>query len=457
MSMQRYTRYRDSMVQWLGQVPEHWRVSPLKHLVSLSSGGTPSKDNRDFWDGDVPWASAKDLKSEKLVDTIDHITRFAVESGCANMVPAGNILVVVRGMILARTFPVVEILEPMAINQDLKGVRPREYLHSRFLAWLLRGSAAESLLRLDEAGHGTKALRMEAWTSMQLPVPPLDEQSAIATFLDRETEKIDTLIVEQEKLIALLTEKRQATILHAVTCGLNSDVPMKDTGAKWLGQVPAHWGVGVLTRIAERVVVGIAEAATHAYVDEGIPILRSTNIRAGRIIGEILHINQAFAAERGSKLINAGDLITVRTGNAGVTAVIPLELNQCQCFTMLITTLRRPNSANYYCYWMNSEAAQRYFALEGWGTAQVNISVPILKALPVAIPPGEEQSAIASFLDRETAKFDALKAEAERAVELLKERRSAMIAAAVTGKIDVRNAVATTAPPAVSPSPLLVE
>ncbi|HGO6081721.1 TPA: restriction endonuclease subunit S [Burkholderia cenocepacia] len=208
---------KDSGVTWLGEVPEHWRVSPLKYLVSLRSGGTPSKENLDFWDGDVPWASAKDLKSERLADTIDHITSFAVESGNATLVPPGTVLVVVRGMILARIFPVVETVVPMAINQDLKGVIPLEGLNGKFLAWLLRGSADESLRRLDEAGHGTKALRMDAWTSMQLPVPPVVEQTEIAAFLERETGKLDALKAEAESAIDLLRERRSALIAAAVT------------------------------------------------------------------------------------------------------------------------------------------------------------------------------------------------------------------------------------------------
>ncbi|CAG9229812.1 Type I restriction enzyme EcoKI specificity protein [Paraburkholderia caribensis] len=440
MSLPSYPQYKASGVAWLHDVPAHWRISPLKYLVSLKSGGTPSKDNLDYWDGEVPWASAKDLKTETLADTIDHISSLAVESGNADLVPEGTILVVVRGMILARTFPVAETLVPMAINQDLKGLIPRTVLTGRFLAWLLRGTASESLLRLDEAGHGTKALRMDAWTSMQLPIPPVDEQSTIAAFLDRETGKIDALIAEQEKLLTLLAEKRLATISHAVTRGLHSDVSMKDSGVAWLGKVPEHWGVGALTRISERVVVGIAEAATHAYQETGVPILRSMNIRAGRIEGDILHIDPAFAAERGSKLIGAGDLVTVRTGNAGVTAVVPMDLDQCQCFTMLITTLEKGHSAAFYCYWMNSEAAKCYFQLEGWGTAQVNISVPILKALPVPIPPAIEQDDIVAFIEKEVGKLDELTVEARHAIDLLKERRGALISAAVTGKIDVRDA-----------------
>jgi type I restriction enzyme S subunit len=208
---------KDSGVTWLGEVPAHWDVVPLKYLVELRSGGTPSKDNLGYWGGDVPWASAKDLKVEKLEGTIDRITQQAVEDGAASLIRAGAVLVVVRGMILARMFPVVETVVPMAINQDLKAVLPLNSLNSSFLAWLLRGSAAESLQRLDEAGHGTKALRMDAWTSMQLPVPPLSEQVQLTEFISRETAKLDALRTESERAIDLLNERRSALITAAVT------------------------------------------------------------------------------------------------------------------------------------------------------------------------------------------------------------------------------------------------
>jgi len=131
----------------------------------------------------------------------------------------------------------------------------------------------------------------------------------------------------------------------------------------------------------------------------------------------------------------------VRTGNAGVTAVVPPELDGCQCFTMLITTLKDGMQSDYYCYWMNSAAAVHYFSIEGWGTAQVNISVPILKSLPVPIPPEQEQKEIVALLLQQTQRLDMLLTNTERSIELLKERRSALITAAVTGQIDLREAV----------------
>jgi type I restriction enzyme S subunit len=325
-----------------------------------------------------------------------------------------------------------------ALNQHIFRVVPKG-VEKDALYWILKAVTAH----VEDQAHGIIGMvhvTKGDLGSIKIPVPPPAEARAIAAFLDRETAKLDALVAEQRRLIELLKEKREAVISHAVTKGLNPTAKKKPSGIDWLGDIPEHWTCAQLTRVAERILVGIAEAATYAYVDEGIPILRSTNVRPGALVGEILYVNEEYAEGRATKRIEAGDLVTVRTGNAGVTAVIPPALDGCQCFTMLITTLSKGSSPEYYCYWMNSLAAQAYFKLEGWGTAQVNISVPILKELPVAMPPYHEQLEVVTYLKTQTAKLDALVDEARIAISLLNERRAALIAAAVTGQIDVRQA-----------------
>jgi type I restriction enzyme S subunit len=208
---------KPSGIEWLGDVPEHWVVCPLKHVVSLKSGGTPSKSNFSYWDGDVPWASSKDLKVEELADTQDHITQQALDEGAAELVAAGSLLIVVRGMILIHTFPVVKTLVPMAINQDLKALTPCQALNIDFLALLLRGSSRETLGRVDEAAHGTKVLRLEDWTSLPLPIPPVHEQLKIVAEVVRRLAQLDTLTTEAQRAIDLLQERRTALISAAVT------------------------------------------------------------------------------------------------------------------------------------------------------------------------------------------------------------------------------------------------
>ncbi|WP_077176950.1 restriction endonuclease subunit S [Burkholderia cenocepacia] len=440
MSLPMYREYRDIGSQWLGAVPAHWSVKRLRFVVELN----PSKSELAKLPNDtevsfLPMEAIGDDGSLNLEKTR---ALQEVETGYTYF-RDGDVTV-------AKITPCFENGKGALMAGLLGGIgfgttelivaRPKSgQASAKFLNWIFQspGFRKQGEAWMYGAG-GQKRVPDDFVRNCLWCFPPFMEQEAISAFLDRETSKIDALIAEQEKLLELLAEKRQATISHAVTRGLNPDAPMKDSGVEWLGEVPEHWGVGGLARIAKRVVVGIAEAATHAYRDDGVPILRSTNIRPGRIEGEILYLAPEFSADRDSKAIEAGDLVTVRTGNAGVTAVVPDNLSPCQCFTMLITTLKGDNLSEYYCLWMNSEAAMCYFQLEGWGTAQVNISVPILKALPVVMPPLNEQRAIVEFIKNEVDKLDALSRQASNVIGLLKERRSALISAAVTGKIDVR-------------------
>jgi type I restriction enzyme, S subunit len=210
-------RMKDSGIEWLGEVPEHWDVKPLKYLARFASGGTPSKTVIEYWDGDVPWASSKDLKSETLADTIDHITQFALAEDTASLVPAGSVLVVVRGMILLHTFPVVQTERAMAINQDLKAITAIDGVSQAYLPWLLRGTTTATFQRIDEAAHGTKVLRMEAWTSIELPVPPPDEQLEIVAFVMQQRSLLESLTAEAQRAIDLLQERHTALISTAVT------------------------------------------------------------------------------------------------------------------------------------------------------------------------------------------------------------------------------------------------
>jgi len=446
MSFPRYPEYKDSGVDWLGEVPAHWDVAPIKKVVALIESGVSVNSVDTPAVGDEPgvlktscvYAGKFDSTENKAVVPDEHYRVACPVVANTLIVSRMNTpdLVGAAGLVSSTN-------AKLFLPDRLWQVHFRD-AETNYIYYWTRTPSYRAQVEVACAGTSSSMqnLSQDAFRGFLLPLPHFAEQAAIGRFLDRETAKIDALVEEQQRLIELLKEKRQAVISQAVTKGLDPNVPMKDSGVEWLGKVPEHWDTGSLIRIADRIVVGIAEAATHAYADEGIAILRSTNIRAGRIIGEILFVTREFAEGRATKLMSAGDLVTVRTGNAGVTAVVPSELDGCQCFTMLITTLRGHELPAFYCYALNSLPSQRYFSLEGWGTAQVNISVPILKALPVTIPPISEQRAIVAYLDDATAKFDGLISEAETAMRLLDERRAALVSAAVTGKIDVRGLAA---------------
>jgi type I restriction enzyme S subunit len=258
---------KDSGVEWLGEVPAHWNVQPLKHVADFRSGGTPDKTNLDYWDGAVPWASAKDLKVDGLFDTTDHVTDEALAVGAAALVPVNSVLVVVRGMILARMFPVVIARAPMAINQDLKAVIAKASMDGEYLAWLLRASAAESLSRLDEAGHGTKALRMDAWGAMRVPVPPLLEQIQIARQLARTCATADAGLDDVQRGIALLRERRTALISAAVT----GQIDLRDRASLDAALAETRDDIAAGRYVVESAAAHVARVQALARVDEQAP------------------------------------------------------------------------------------------------------------------------------------------------------------------------------------------
>lgn len=241
MSLPRYPQYRDSGVEWLGRVPAHWKLTKLKHVASFSGGGTPSRDNPMFWNGEIPWVSPKDMKAELIEAAEEYITHEGLAGSSTSLVSPGRLLMVVRSGILKHTIPVAINTAEVALNQDMKALTFDSPVTSRFFLRWIQGLNDELLLAWSKQGATVESIEHAYLAETLVPLPPETEQIAIATFLDRETGKIDALIAEQEKLLALLAEKRQATISHAVTKGLNPDVPMKDSGVAWLGEVPGHW------------------------------------------------------------------------------------------------------------------------------------------------------------------------------------------------------------------------
>ena len=413
---QAYPEYKDSGVEWLGEVPEHWQIKRISYVASLRSGDAIVSEQIEV-EGDYPVYGGNGLRG--YTASFNHNGKYILigrQGALCGNINYGN------GEFWASEHAVVVHPHlPISIN------------------WL-----GETLRTMNLNQYNVSAaqpgLAVANITCLKIPFPPKNEQDKIANFLDHETAKIDTLIDKQQQLIQLLKEKRQAVISHAVTKGLNSHAPMRDSGVEWLGEVPEHWRVGRYKFCTNRIVVGIAEAATHAYAETGVPIIRSTNIREeGLELSGMLFIKKEFAEANSSKYLYANDVITVRTGYPGTSAVIPETLDKSQCFTNLVATPKEEMSPLFLSEYLNSHTGKSYFDLLGWGSAQKNISVPILQNIPIAWPETSEQAEIVSYVQEQRKRYTKLVAKGEKQIELLKERRTALISAAVTGKIDVRH------------------
>jgi type I restriction enzyme S subunit len=198
-------------------VREDWALVPLKHLASSSGGLTPSKDNMDFWGGAIPWVSPKDMKRFVLHGSEDHITEAALAATSLKLHPVGSVLVVVRGMILAHTFPVATNAVPVTINQDMKALRAIGRVSAQYLAWMLRGLQPLILSLTEESAHGTKALRTDQWVNQPVPVPSTEEQNALVAQFEKWEEETNELSAHVGGHIARLREYRSSLISAAVT------------------------------------------------------------------------------------------------------------------------------------------------------------------------------------------------------------------------------------------------
>lgn len=210
-------KLKDSGIPWLGQIPLHWEVRKIKSLASTVGGMTPNKATERFWGGITPWVSPKDMKVREIADAQDHITSAALRETSIGVIQPGAILIVVRGMILARTFPVALTMVPVTINQDMKALRPKKELNADYLVSLLTGIQREVLQLVEIAGHGTCCLRTDSWGAFMLPLPPIIEQEAITNFLKSELAIVDATSTRIEREIALLREYRTRLIADVVT------------------------------------------------------------------------------------------------------------------------------------------------------------------------------------------------------------------------------------------------
>ena len=430
MSFPRYPAYKDSSVDWLGRVPEHWRVDRLKRNLSLLTEKSDSKTNPVALENIEGW-SGRFIASE---------TEF---EGDGVRFDTGDILF---GKLRPYLAKVLLARWPGEAVGDFHVLRAKPSVFPRFAQYLMLTRSFIDIV--DGSTFGSKMPRAgwEFVGDMPLPIPSFDEQKSIVAFLDRETAKIDDLVAEQEQLITLLKEKRQAVISHAVTKGLDPSVPMKDSGVEWLGEVPAHWQVMPIKRDIEFVTSG-ARGWAENYTDEGDLFIRIGNLTRDSIrldLSDTQRVTVPESAEVARTQVRAGDVLFSITAFLGSVAVVPPGLGRA--FVSQHVALVRPRGRQLQPEWIAyvtaSDVGKTCLESLGYGGTKVQLSLSDVSSLLVTVPPLCEQETLTRFLDRETTSFDALILEAQSAIALLQERRSALIFAAVTGQIDVRNQMA---------------
>jgi type I restriction enzyme S subunit len=426
-----YPKYKDSGVEWLGEIPAQWKIKRLKYLAPVSnerSGEAAFK---------LPFLGLEHIESGtgRLISENQDIDNNEPEvEEVGSIFRPGDVLFGKLRPYLAKVF-----------LPDRNGRCSTEFLVLRSIGEISPHYLAYQLLSpgfirlINAMTYGTKMPRAnpEHVTNVGITLGRLDEQDAIASFLDRETAKIDTLIEKKKRLIELLQEKRTALITQAVTKGLNPNVPKKDSGVEWLGEIPAHWEVKRLKHVGLAIIGLTYEPADVVAPDEGVLVLRASNVCDGHIVLE----DKVFVkrAIPDCLITRVGDiLICSRSGSRsliGKNAKIDKALVGLTFGTFM--TVFRSIYNDYLFYAFNSTLFSYQSGV--FLTSTINqLTIYNLNNLTVPVPPHDERSVIIAFLDRETVKIDALLAKIREAIDRLKEYRTALISAAVTGKIDVR-------------------
>ncbi len=442
----RYLAYKDSGVEWIEEVPEHWgetitsalfmdnkkknKGTQETNLLSLSYGNIIRKDINTN-DGLLP----ETFEAYQIVDPGYIILRLTDLQNDKKSLRVGH------------------VNEKGIITSAYTGLRKKSDAVecSKYFYYLLY---TYDLIKVFYGmGAGVRqSLNFNELRKLRLLLPLPEEQSAIATFLDHETVRIDTLIEKKERQIELLQEKRAALISHAVTKGLDPDVKIKDSRVEWLGKVPDEWGI-VRVKLLEGndtsvVQTGPFGAQLHAsdYLDEGIPLILIRNVRDLKIDEtDIPRISEEDAERLFMYRLNVGDIVFSRVGSIGRIALCTeREKGWLISGQMLRLRIQNPMlDSKFSLYAFSSKCLLTFVELQSVGSTRESINTDILRNMPIPVPPLPEQRAIVSFLYRETGRIDILTTKVRESISKLSEYRIALISAAVTGKIDVRQEAMT--------------
>ncbi|MUM76749.1 restriction endonuclease subunit S [Pseudodesulfovibrio sp. F-1] len=434
-----YPEYRDSGVEWLGEVPKHWKYSRIERVASFVKEPISPEQLKGL------------LVDHYSIPAVQEYGKGHIEEG--DTVDSTKYMVVKDDILISKLNPrkrtsaiVKKSSCPIIASSEFIPLRPHA-IHGRLLYYVVSGDLVGQFLEAhcDSATRSHQRITPDILCKLSIPLPATqEEQAQIAAFLDRETARIDRLIGRQEQLIELLKEKRQAVISHAVTKGLDPDAPMKDSGVEWLGEIPAHWEH---SRIGYCATVGngcTPHRDKESYWSDGIvPWLNSSKVNEDYIVDADQFVTKKAAVECHLPLVRPGSILIAITGEGktrGMAALTKIDTTISQ--HLAFVRIQRVDVLPDFIHWyLKSRYDWIRYNSAGGGSTKAAITCSDIRKYPIPIPPKNEQIEIVGHLSKKMLTFGKLEESALKTIALLQERRTALISAAVTGKIDVREAV----------------
>jgi type I restriction enzyme S subunit len=455
-------------------LPEGWAVVPAGELGDWRGGGTPSKSNDAFWTGGtIPWVSPKDMKRQCISDAEDHITEAAIAGSATNRIPENSILIVTRSGILQHSLPVAINTVPVTVNQDLKALSPFEGI---LPAYVLRHLQADAQLILEAAsktGTTVESIDFDRLKAYPIRLAPFAEQKRIVAKVDGLTARTTRARADLDRIPTLIARYKQRLLALAfsgeLSAGWRAEVgETPDGGAATLSKIaelrhkirserglrnagrnrslsvqspdlpdlPASWSWSIFNDCAWDLTVGHVGPMKERYVSEGIPFLRSLNVRENFVdLKNVVYIDEEFHGELKKSEIRAGELVVVRTGAPGTAAVVPETLGRANCSDLVIARLVPTLNPHYAAFYMNSEFAKSAVRGMQVGVAQQHFNVGAMSEMPIPIAPEHEQTEIVRRIESAFNWLDRMAADHAAAANLLPKLDAAILAKAFAGEI----------------------
>lgn len=421
-----YPEYKNSGVEWLDTVPRDWIVSKVKYLAPFQVGWTPPTKVDANFIGDNLWANISDLKGKYIAHTVKNISDEAAKNASMDITPKGSLLYSFKLSVGAVSFASHDMYTNEAIASFLEGgALPLSYMYYALPKFVIENASTNI--------YGARILNQELINNAFLLAPSYKEAEKISHFLDYETAKIDSLIEKQQQLIKLLKEKRQAVISHAITKGLNDNVPMSNSGVDWLGEVPAHWGVKRFKKIFKirKRISGELGYDILSITQKGIKV-KDTDSGEGQLS---MDYSKYQIVNIGDFAMNHMDLLT---GFVDISKYNGVTSPDYRVFTLE----EKKSAPEYFLFYLQMGYINKIFYPFGRGAAHIGrwrLPTEAFNEFLAPCPPEKEQKEISEFILKALEKMSTLEDKAKNAIKLMQERRTALISAAVTGKIDVRN------------------
>jgi type I restriction enzyme S subunit len=429
--MERYAKYKDSGIAWLGEIPEHWEI---KRLGFEAETIVPMRDKPTDLTGEIPWIRIEDFDGKYISQSKSNqgVTHETVNKMNLKIFPQGTVLCSCSCSMGTTAIAKNSIIS----NQTFIGINPINSFLSDYLYYFL--NASQDYLTYLSTGAIQSYLSRDDFRNLRISSPSLKEQRSIATYLDHKTAEIDELIVQKQRLISLYEEEKTAIINEAVTKGINPDVKLKPSGIDWLGDIPEHWEVIALKRLVTKITDG--EHISPKFTLEGMPFLSAKDVRNGYIqMPDDKFVNYEDGLKFRKRCNPELDdiLLVSRGATVGRVAIVNTDTIFCLLGSVILLKPKSNINSSYLFYSLKNKLLQEHFLNSSQSSAQQAIYLVDVAIVYLACPPLEEQKKISERIETETSRIDAKITKTQRIIELQKEYRTALISEAVTGKIKV--------------------